>query len=48
LGNNPVDVAGLNDWIRNLNVDEKGQEPGAKRKFWNNIVKEVEKSAATV
>ncbi|MBS1624873.1 MAG: SurA N-terminal domain-containing protein [Bacteroidetes bacterium] len=44
FGNNPVDVAGLNGWIKNLNVDEKGQEPGAKRKFWNNLVKQVKKS----
>ncbi len=44
FGNNPPDVAGLNGWIKNLNVDEKGQEPGAKRKFWNNLVKQVKKS----
>lgn len=44
FGNNPVDVAGLNGWIKNLNVDDKGQEPGAKRKFWNNLVKQVKKS----
>lgn len=44
FGNSPVDVPGLNGWIKNLNVDDKGQEPGAKRKFWNNLVKEVKKS----
>jgi peptidyl-prolyl cis-trans isomerase D len=44
FGNSQVDVAGLNGWIKNLNVDDKGQEPGAKRKFWNNLVKEVKKS----
>lgn len=44
FGNNPVDVAGLNNFIRNLDVDDKGQEHGLKRRFWNNIVKEVKKS----
>jgi peptidyl-prolyl cis-trans isomerase D len=44
FGNNPVDIAGLNNFIRNLDIDEKGQEPGAKRKFWNKMVKEIKKS----
>lgn len=44
FGNNPVDVAGLNNFIRNLDIDDKGQEPGAKRKFWNSMVKEVKKA----
>ncbi|MCW3125294.1 MAG: Peptidylprolyl isomerase [Bacteroidetes bacterium] len=44
FGNGPVDVVGLNGWIKNINVDEKGQEPGFKRKIWNNLNKEVKKS----
>ncbi|MBS1595393.1 MAG: SurA N-terminal domain-containing protein [Bacteroidetes bacterium] len=44
FGNGPVDVASLNALIKNLNVDDKGQEPGAKRKLWNNLVKQVKKS----
>ena len=44
FGNGPVDVAGLNQFVRNLDIDDKGQEPGMKRKFWNKMVKDVKKS----
>ena len=44
FGNNPVDASRMKSFIAGLDIDERGQEPGAKRKFWNSAVKEIKKS----
>jgi peptidyl-prolyl cis-trans isomerase D len=38
---NPIYVK---QFLQNIDIDDKGQEPGYKRKAWNQLVKEVKKS----
>jgi peptidyl-prolyl cis-trans isomerase D len=34
----------VKQFLQNIDIDDKGQEPGYKRKAWNQLVKEVKKS----
>lgn len=44
FGGERFNPAGVKQFLQNIDIDEKGQEPGYKRKAWNQLVKEVKKS----
>lgn len=44
FGGERFDPTYVKQFLQNIDIDEKGQEPGYKRKAWNQLVKEVKKS----
>lgn len=44
FGGDRFDPTYVKQFLQNIDIDEKGQEPGYKRKAWNQLVKEVKKS----
>jgi peptidyl-prolyl cis-trans isomerase D len=44
FGGERFDPNYVKQFLQNIDIDEKGQEPGYKRKAWNQLVKEVKKS----
>ncbi len=44
FGGERFNPAYVKQFLQNIDIDEKGQEPGYKKKAWNQLVKEVKKS----